>query len=60
MPINDTIMLGIILLKHLLQQYSYDNRQNTKYQGYALPIIISLVVIVDHKNTQKCVIMSKY
>ena len=41
MPINDTIMLGIILLKHLLQQYSYDNEQNTKYQGYALPIIIS-------------------
>ena len=41
MPINDTIMLGIILSKHLLQQYSYDNKQKTKYQGYALPLIIS-------------------
>ena len=41
MPINDTIMLGIILLNHLLQQYSYDNKQNTKYPAYTLPIIIS-------------------
>ena len=70
MPINDTIMLGIILSKHLLQQYSYDNKQKIKYQGYALPIIISfswwnkkyslLIVTVDYNTTQKCLIIWKY